>query len=64
VRAHGLGTLYRPGDPASLARALMEAVGDYPALVESVRHAVPELSWARDERVLLEAYGALRPGRR
>ena len=59
VRTYGLGTLYRPGDPASLAEAIGRAVANYPALRQSVAQAAPELSWPRDEAVLLDVYDAL-----
>lgn len=59
VRAHGIGTLYRPGDAADLARAVREAVDRFPELQQAVTSASRELSWERDEQVLLGVYGRL-----
>jgi glycogen synthase len=59
VRAHGLGTLYRAGDPASLVAAVREAVARYPELVRRVRAAAPLLSWEVDAGVLLGVYDKL-----
>lgn len=59
VRAHGLGTLYRPGDAADLARAVREAVDRYPELHAAVVASARELSWERDEQVLLGIYDRL-----
>lgn len=60
VRRHRLGVLYRPGDPASFADAVATVVGDHTQLVSNVVAARAELSWARDETVLLNAYEGLR----
>jgi glycogen synthase len=60
VRRHRLGVLYRPGDPASFADAVVTVVADHAELVGDVVAARAELSWARDEAVLLEAYEGLR----
>lgn len=59
VRRHGIGTLYRAGDPRDLRRAVSTAVADYPALCAAVARATPELSWDRDAAVLLELYERL-----
>ncbi|UGQ09518.1 glycosyltransferase [Yinghuangia sp. ASG 101] len=59
VREHGLGTLYRPGDAASLAAAIREARDRYPELLAGVRAAEPLLSWEHDAKVLLGVYAAL-----
>ncbi|GGK67746.1 hypothetical protein GCM10011509_15140 [Ornithinimicrobium pekingense] len=61
VRAHGVGTLYRPGDAADLARAVREAVERYDELRAAVVAAAPELGWERDEQVLLGVYRGLEP---
>ncbi|MDI2132269.1 glycosyltransferase family 4 protein [Yinghuangia seranimata] len=59
VREHGLGTLYRPGDPESLAAAVREAIARYPELTDNVRAAEPLLSWEHDAEVLLGVYATL-----
>lgn len=59
VREHDLGTLYRPGDPASLAAAINEARARYADLVVSVRAAEQLLSWEHDAKVLLDLYETL-----
>ncbi len=59
VREHGIGRLYRPGDPADLVRAVREAVADYPALRAAVAAAQPALTWDRDAAVLLGVYERL-----
>lgn len=59
VRDHRLGVLYRPGDPASLAAAVEEAVARYPELCASVKRAGEELSWHTDREVLLAVYDEL-----
>lgn len=59
VRRHGLGTLYRPGSPGSLARAIAAARSDYPGLVAAVRRARQDLSWDADRSALLRAYERL-----
>jgi glycogen(starch) synthase len=59
VRAYGLGTLYRAGDPASLVEAVREAIGRYPELVQRVRAAAPLLSWEVDAKVLSGVYDKL-----
>ena len=59
VRAYGLGTLYRAGDPVSLVEAVREAVARYPELVRRVRAAAPLLSWEVDAGVLRGVYDKL-----
>jgi glycosyltransferase involved in cell wall biosynthesis len=59
VRAYGLGTLYRAGDPTSLVEAVREAIARYPELVRRVRAAAPLLSWDVDSRVLRGVYDKL-----
>ncbi|MDO5710693.1 MAG: glycosyltransferase [Micrococcales bacterium] len=61
VRAHGIGTLYRPGDAADMGRAIEQAVADYPALREAVARAADELAWEKDAAVLLSLYQRLEP---
>lgn len=59
VREHGLGTLYRPGDPADLVRAVRDAVSQYGSLRQAVEAAQTELSWDRDGAVLVQVYESL-----
>lgn len=59
VRRHGLGTLYPPGDPAGLVRAVRAAVADYPAFRSAIEQAAPELSWDHDGSALLATYERL-----
>jgi glycosyltransferase involved in cell wall biosynthesis len=59
VREHGLGTLYRPGDSASLVAAVREALDRYPELVANVRTAEPLLSWEHDAKALVGIYDGL-----
>jgi hypothetical protein len=56
--------LYRPGDRASLAAAVAEAVRRYPELVEAVSRSARELSWAHDEEELRGVYAELSALRR
>ncbi len=56
VQAHGIGTLYRPGDSGSLAAATTEAVGRYHELKDRVVAAQGALSWDRDARCLRSVY--------
>ena len=48
VREHGLGTLYRPGDPADLVRACRELVDGHGEYLRRVARAREQLTWARD----------------
>ncbi len=61
VREFGIGTLYRPGDAQDLARAIAQAVADYPALREAVAGAAGDLAWEKDAAVLLGLYDRLDP---
>jgi glycosyltransferase involved in cell wall biosynthesis len=56
VRQHDLGTLYRPGDPEDLRRAVDRALRDYGNLRRSVLAAQRELSWETDAERLLKVY--------
>jgi glycosyltransferase involved in cell wall biosynthesis len=60
VREYGLGTLYRPGDAAELARAVEQLRDSYPSFVAAVARARPVLSWEHDRTVLLEVYQRVR----
>lgn len=59
VLRHGLGRLYRPGDPNSLADAVRSVVREYGEHVSAVHKARPALSWERDAQVLTEVYAGL-----
>jgi glycogen synthase len=59
VRAYGIGVLYRPGDAASFAQAIDEAVARYTELIAAVGRAGEELSWDADAKALLKVYMAL-----
>jgi glycogen synthase len=63
IRTYGIGTLYQPGDAASLVQAVRAAAANYRDLVDAVRNASAELSWKRDGDALLEVYADL-PGPR
>jgi len=56
VREHDLGTLYRPGDAASLAQAIRLLQDRYQHHVRAVAAATDALSWGRDEVALLALY--------
>ncbi|MDQ1745890.1 MAG: hypothetical protein QOD07_153 [Frankiaceae bacterium] len=59
VTEHGIGRLYRPGDPASLAAAVREVQASYGELTTAVARARAELSWERDAAALLGVYARL-----
>ncbi len=63
VRAHGLGELYRPGDPDDLLRAISAAMARYGELKANVTAARGELSWATDAARLVGLYERLAEGR-
>ena len=56
VRSRGIGTLYRPGDVASLGVALQQAVENYDRLRLAVDRAAEALSWEVDRRRLVDVY--------
>jgi glycogen synthase len=59
VTEHGLGTLYRSGDPESMRAALEQLIEDYPDWCARVARARDELSWDRDAMALAGVYEAL-----
>jgi glycosyltransferase involved in cell wall biosynthesis len=59
VTAHGLGELYRPGDPGSMRDALSRLIADYPRYAAAVAAARDEFTWETDARALIAAYEAL-----
>jgi glycosyltransferase involved in cell wall biosynthesis len=58
VTEHGLGELYRPGDPRALAAAVQTVIDDYDRYASQVLAARPALSWERDAPTLLGVYAA------
>jgi glycosyltransferase involved in cell wall biosynthesis len=62
VRGHGLGEIYRPGDPADLAAAVRRVVDRYDELVANVAAAGPALSWPDDAARLRGVYDGLHVG--
>lgn len=61
VTEHGLGALYRPGDPGSLAEAVAAVAADHAGRVAAVLQAREALGWDVDAAVLREAYRAIGP---
>lgn len=61
VRQHRLGTLYAPGDAASLVQAIRSAVEDFENLKCNVEAARTALSWSTDSARLRAVYESLRP---
>lgn len=59
VREHGLGTLYRPGDPASFEGAVRRAADAVEYHRRRVVEARDALSWDVDSRALLAVYDRL-----
>ncbi len=51
-----LGAVYRPGDAASFATALMEVLNNYSAYRAHVNRAKDALSWERDAALLTSIY--------
>ncbi|MDX6279155.1 MAG: hypothetical protein QOH03_226 [Kribbellaceae bacterium] len=59
ISQYHLGTLYKPGDGASLAAAVRALIADYAGYVAGVRAAADELNWEHDAEVLVSAYSTL-----
>lgn len=59
VTEYGIGRLYRPGAPGSLAAAVREVQASYGELVAAVARARTELSWERDAEALRAVYARL-----
>ncbi len=59
VTQYGLGTLYRPGDVASMRAALEKLAAEYPRWCAQVAKAKADLSWERDAAVLVGVYESL-----
>lgn len=61
VRRYGLGTLYRPGDAASLSSAVGDLVAHYSSHCAAVAQVRDELVWEHDAEALNQLYRSL-PG--
>lgn len=59
VSSHDLGTLYTPGDPDSLAKAVNDVRDNWDRHVAAVASARTALSWAVDARVLADVYSGM-----
>jgi glycosyltransferase involved in cell wall biosynthesis len=59
VTSHGIGALYRPGDPESMRGALEQVVNDYPGMCERVSRARGTLNWDQDSKELVRVYESL-----
>ncbi|WP_433164744.1 glycosyltransferase [Kribbella sp. CA-247076] len=59
VTQYKLGTLYTPGDPASLTTAVRDLIDNYPTYTDGVRSAATDLNWEQDSTVLVAAYAEL-----
>jgi glycosyltransferase involved in cell wall biosynthesis len=59
VTSHKLGTLYTPGDPASLTQAVQSLIENYPTYTDGVRTAAADLNWEHDATTLVTAYAEL-----
>jgi glycosyltransferase involved in cell wall biosynthesis len=59
VTSHKLGTLYTPGDPASLTQAVQSLIENYSVYTDGVRTAAAELNWEHDAATLVAAYAEL-----
>lgn len=63
VARHNLGTLYRPGRPDSLTRAIGAAQDRYQELTASIERAASALSWSSDGETLVTLYDQLERAR-
>lgn len=63
VRAHEVGTLYRPGDADGLVQAIADLTADYPRFAAKARAARAALSWERDAHTLRGVYATMRADR-
>ncbi len=59
ITKYHLGTLYEPGNAASLAAAVRSLIADYAGYVAGVRAAADELNWEHDAELLVAAYSSL-----
>jgi glycosyltransferase involved in cell wall biosynthesis len=59
ITKYHLGTLYEPGNAASLTAAVRSLIDDYSGYVAGVRAAADELNWEHDSELLVSAYSTL-----
>ena len=59
VTQYKLGTLYTPGDPASLTAAVRDLIDNYPTYADGIRSAATDLNWETDSATLVAAYAEL-----
>jgi glycosyltransferase involved in cell wall biosynthesis len=59
VTQYKLGTLYKPGDSASLTAAVRELIDNYSTYADGVRSATTDLNWEQDSAKLVAAYSEL-----
>ncbi|MFI6680200.1 glycosyltransferase [Kribbella sp. NPDC050470] len=59
VTQYKLGTLYTPGDPASLTTAVQDLINNYSTYTDGVRSAATDLKWSKDAATLVTAYASL-----
>ncbi|TDD27502.1 glycosyltransferase [Kribbella turkmenica] len=59
VTQYKLGTLYTPGDPASLTAAVRDVIDNYGTYADGARSAAAELNWEKDSATLVTAYAEL-----
>jgi glycosyltransferase involved in cell wall biosynthesis len=59
VTQYKLGTLYKPGDSASLTTAVRDLIDNYGTYTGGVRAAAADLNWEKDSATLVAAYSEL-----
>jgi glycogen synthase len=59
VTQYKLGTLYKPGDSASLAAAVRDLIDNYSTYADGVHSATADLNWEEDSATLVAAYSEL-----
>ena len=59
VTQHKLGTLYEPGNAASLTTAVRALIENYTTYADGVRTAAADLNWEKDSAPLVAAYAEL-----
>ena len=61
VTQYKLGTLYTPGNAASLTAAVRMLLENYGTYADGIRAAATELNWEKDAATLVTAYADLTP---